>query len=179
MRSVSARGRWLFAGAAAIASLALVAFVSARRGEPAIPTASYVNQLGGYRLEYPREWTATSMGATTKFSSPERDVVVGVGRAPVGSLARASTTFTGTVLRAYSDVRVGGEMRQTIDGRRALLVAGQAVNLTGASVRWMTITMTGDPNLGISVFTRADSDPERLLPMLHALIGSVEPAVTG
>jgi hypothetical protein len=146
---------------------------------PFVQTASFANQLGGYRLEYPVGWTATAMSATTRVASAERDVVVGIGRAPAGSLASASRAFTAAVLRVYRQVRIGSRTEQEVAERDAVLFAGTGVNATGVSVRWLTVTMRdGGRNLGVSVFTRADSDPERLLPMLHTLIGSIEPIGT-
>jgi hypothetical protein len=80
------------------------------------------------------------------------------------------------VLRAYSAVRIDGSQRQKIGGKDAILISGSATNISRVRLRWLTVTIADrDRTYGISIFTRASSNPASVLPTVEAIVASFRP----
>jgi hypothetical protein len=139
-------------------------------------TVRYSNTDGGYALRYPSGWHAATEGSTARFTSPARDVVVGIGRLEGEMLQQAARTFTGALLESYRQVRADAGTRRAIGGRPAIWIAGSAVNRSGVALRWLAITIdAGARTYGVSVFTPTGSDPRDVLPQVEVIVASLRP----
>ena len=64
--------------------------------------------------------------------------------------------------------------RESVGERTALVVTGHGTNSSGVRLRWATLTIRDrSRNLGIAVFTDTKSDPEKVMPGLHLIVGSL------
>ena len=172
-----ARRRGLvIAAAAAVVAAAIFGSIAGDEPRARVAMQPFTNRSGGYIVDYPVGWSATAMGSTTKFTHPADDVVVGLGRVASAPLGSAARTFTDAVLRAYSAVRIDGSQRQKIGGKDAILISGSATNISRVRLRWLTVTIADrDRTYGISIFTRASSNPASVLPTVEAIVASFRP----
>lgn len=134
----------------------------------------HVNERAGYLFSYPDAWDISSFGATARLVSPDGDVVMTFGTAPLGSLEEASDQEVAKATSSYEDVElVADKVSRTLQGLRSLVVGGTAIDATGASVHFLVITIQGpDENRAITVRFSADADPLEALPVIQQIVAS-------
>jgi hypothetical protein len=134
----------------------------------------HVNEQAGYLFSYPDSWDISSSGATARLVSPDGNVVMTFGMAPLGSLEEASDQAVAKATSSFVDVElVAGEVSRTLQGLRSLVVGGNAIDATGASVQFLVIAIQGpDENRAITVRFSADADPLDALPVIKQIVAS-------
>lgn len=134
----------------------------------------HTNKAGGYSFSYPAKWKVRKDGSTSVATAPGSEQIVSFGTAPDGPLRRAARRFLSQVVRAYEEPALSAAELQTIDDRRALAVAGEAVNESGIAIRFLTVTVAGgrNGNYGIAVYTNAAADPTQTLPVMQTILDS-------
>ncbi|MPZ68348.1 MAG: hypothetical protein GEU71_02335 [Actinobacteria bacterium] len=135
---------------------------------------THSNRAGGYSFSYPSEWKVRKDGSTSIVTAPGSTQIVSFGTAPDGPLRRSARRFLSQVVRAYQDPALSAAELQRIDDRRALAVAGEAVNESGVAIRFLTVTVAGgrDGNYGIAAYTDAAANPTETLPVMQAILDS-------
>jgi hypothetical protein len=142
---------------------------------PSLPDVKvHVNDRAGYLFSYPDSWALSPSGQDAMLVSPDGDVVVSFGLAPIGSLERASDGVLASLTSGYGDVElVAGDVERTEQGERSLVVGGTATDENGDLIRFLAITIQGsDQNRAITVHFSADSDPVAVLPSIREIVAS-------
>jgi hypothetical protein len=142
---------------------------------PSLPDVNvHVNDRAGYLFSYPNSWALSPSGQDAMLVSPDGDVVLSFGLAPIGSLERASDGVVESLTTGYGDVRlVAGDVERTEQGERSLVVGGTATDGNGDLIRFLAITIQGsDRNRAITVHFSADSDPVAVLPSIREIVAS-------
>lgn len=142
---------------------------------PSLPGVNvHVNDRAGYLFSYPNSWALAPSGQDAMLVSPNGDVVVSFGLAPIGSLERASDGVVASLTNGYGDVElVAGGVERTEQGERSLVVGGTATDANGDLIRFLAITIQGsDQNRAITVHFSADSDPVAVLPSIREIVAS-------
>ena len=138
-------------------------------------TDPYVNERGGYSFELPADWRARGVGQTTNLRGPDDEAAVSIGPVDAGSLSSASRSLLSALREGYESVEVASRNRQEVAGAPARAVAGTAVNLQGARLRFLTIAVDGRGRyFGINVFAPESSDPAQVLPAVQTIVSTFE-----
>jgi hypothetical protein len=134
----------------------------------------HVNEGGGYLFSYPDTWEITSTGDRTRLISPDDEVIITFGTGPSGSLEETSDRVLENVTRSYSAVElVAPEIERTPQGFRSVVAGGDALEATGARVRFLSITIQGpDENRAIIVRFAPSADPIEALPAIQEIVSS-------
>jgi hypothetical protein len=142
------------------------------------PTESFksrgvVSAKGGYELKMPSSWQVSKSGRATTMTSPRGDMVVTVGPAPRGGLAKAANEIFASVAKTYSKVAFLGAARQKVDGREAVVFSGQGTNERDIRLRFIGVTFNdGGHNHSMTAFVRKDSDAGRVLPRIEDILNT-------
>jgi hypothetical protein len=135
------------------------------------------NHPGGYEFSYPSGWQVGHKGVNTTVTNPAGDVAIAIGPAPRGKLRAVSFTFARQVRSSYDNARIDAVRRESVGKRTALVVTGHGTNSSGVRLRWATLTIRDrSRNLGVAVFTDKRSEPEKVMPGLHLIVGSLHRA---
>lgn len=149
--------------------------------EPLAPVQgmeTHVNVDGGYGFRHPSGWEVTDDGTVSKLQSPVSDVVVSFGLMPRGNLGEASSRLVTSLQDAQRNTHIIGQQTDLIGGTPSVLVSGLGTNGSGLRVRFLAITVRGDPtNYAIAVFVPADSDASQLLPPIQRIVSSFRPSI--
>jgi hypothetical protein len=138
---------------------------------------AHVNLQAGYRFRYPITWEVAEDGTLTKLQSPKEDVVISFGLSQQGGLEASSEALVASIEDAHHNSRIIGAQQKEIGGSPSVIVAGLGTNDSGLRVRFLAITVEGEPNnYAISVFVPASSDADRLLPPIQRIVGSFRPS---
>lgn len=136
-------------------------------------TNEVVNTAGGYEIDVPDGWTSTQDGRTTKVKSPDGETLITFGLGRTGPLPVAATLFFQQVGGGYENVQIFPPEGKKIHGKQALVYGGIGTNNKKLKVRFLTITVENAPtNYGITVFTAAGSDPQKVLPEVNRVVES-------
>ncbi len=175
--------RWNVAAPAIVGALALViagylAWLTFQhdpaaqpaKAAPAVTTHTLVNRSGGYSVQVPAGMQATRSGTSTHIRDKGRTLAVTITPTPRGTPASNNTSVLRTMVSTYRSVRLTANEQRRIDGRAALASYGQAVTKKGVALRFLLITITGkSQNFAISTFAAANSDPQKVLPIIRAI----------
>lgn len=144
-------------------------------GTTPIPTDRMVSEEGGFAIAVPRDLDAERAGGTVQLVSRTKDLVVMVGPAGDGTLRRAERRVLDEMKSQYRKLAVLGREPLEVDDRPAQTVFGQAVNETGAKVRFAVITVHADDrNFTMAAYTAYDADPSTVLPRVNAIANGFE-----
>jgi hypothetical protein len=134
----------------------------------------HVNEGGGYLFSYPDTWEIISAGNGTRLISSDDEVIITFETGPSGSLEEASDRVMENVTRSYSAVElVAPEIERTPQGFRSVVAGGDALEATGARVRFLSITIQGpDENRAIIVRFAPSADPIEALPAIQEIVSS-------
>lgn len=134
----------------------------------------YVNQARGYGFAYPGTWDRRETERLTRITSPRGGIIVSFGLGSPGNLATASSRLLRS-LTGLSDQEQIGVRRERIGGSPSLLVSGIATDESGRSVRFLAISIRGEPrSYAISIVVPSGSDPAAVLPRLEEIVSSFE-----
>jgi len=140
----------------------------------------YVNTSQGYSFAYPPTWTIREEEGLTRLESPNGRIRVLFRTGVSGDLEIASGRLFDSLADITSNEQLIGVTREQIDGARSLLVSGTATDAEGEPVRFLAITIRGEPqNYGISIFVPRGSDPVRVLPRIEEIVASFDVLGTG
>jgi PsbP-like protein len=140
----------------------------------------YVNPSQGYGFAYPPTWTIREEDRLTRLESPNGRIRVLFRTGMSGDLEIASSRLLDSLADITSNEQLIGVTREQIDGARSLLVSGTATDEAGEPVRFLAITVRGDPhNYAISIFVPRASDPVRVLPRIEEIVASFDVLGTG
>jgi hypothetical protein len=143
--------------------------------QPRLDVAEYVNGTLGYGFEYPKSWTVRESAQVTALENPNGRIRVVFGIGPSGDLDTAASRVIDSLSDVASDRELIGMTHETIDGSRSLLVSGTATDDSGRRVRFLAITVRGEPkNYAISIFVPRESDPVRVLPRIEEIVSSFD-----
>jgi hypothetical protein len=149
---------------------------------PSVPTptaqgARHTNAAAGYSFLRPAGWEVSESGTVSELTGPDQEVTVSFGLGADGRLGESSADFAASIEDTYDDAQLEAPSRESIAGRRAVLIGGSAVNDEGASLRFLAITLrVDDENYAIAVFVSDASDPVRVLPAVEEIVASFEAA---
>ena len=134
----------------------------------------HLNEGGGYLFSYPDTWELTSAGDEASLSSPDDEVIMTFGTGPSGSLEEASDRILKDITSSYTDVKlVAGQIERTPQGFRSVVAGGDALDASGAQIRFLVITIEGpDENRAITVRFSRSADPLGALPAIQEIISS-------
>lgn len=134
----------------------------------------HVNEGAGYLFSYPDSWEIATVHDTTRLVGLDGDVAMTFAAAPSGSLDVASDRVVGDVTSVYSDVElVASERNQTPQGLRSLVTGGEAVDASGASVRFLIITIEGHGrNRAITIRFAPEANPLDALTAIQEIVAS-------
>jgi hypothetical protein len=155
--------------------------------EPASPppqqeqdVVEYVNATHGYGFTYPATWNIREDERLTRLESPNGRIRVVFRPGASGDLEVASGRLVESLTEITSNEQLIGMTREQIDGSRSLLVSGTATDDAGERVRFLAITVRGEPqNYAISIFVPRRSDPVRVLPRIEEIVASFDVFGTG
>lgn len=154
---------------AAGTSITLLVGASPERLEP----TAYVNGPGGYAFRTPSSWELREVGPLAEIVSPNGDIVITFERRARGSLEEASERLVASLLETRSNSELVGQRRELIANSPALLVSGTATEDTGEAIRFLAITVRGEPrSYAISIIVPAGSNPEQVLPRIEEIVTS-------
>jgi hypothetical protein len=140
---------------------------------------AHVNLQAGYRFRHPITWEVAEEGTLTKLQSPKEDIVISFGLSPEGGLESSSKALVSSLEDAHHNSRIIGAQQKEIGGSPSVIVAGLGTNASGLRVRFLAITVEGEPrNYAIAVFVPATSDADRLLPPIQRVVSSFRPSNT-
>jgi hypothetical protein len=135
----------------------------------------YENRVQGYGFTYPGTWDLREAARFTRLQSPDGRIVASFRLWASGDLDVASSRLLDSLADAHRDLDLIGMTRERIDGSRSIIVSGTATNEAGRPVRFLAITIRGEPlNYAISIFVPRRSDPARVLPRLESIVSSFE-----
>ncbi len=159
-------------------SVAQAPSTSARPGSPSsvdqLPGVDvHVNDQAGYLFSYPDSWQLTPSGENTDLLSPDGEVEMTFGVAPLGSLREASDSVVQDLTGAFADAKiVARDVERTEQGQPSLVVGGTATD-AGGSISFLVITIQGqDRSWAITVRFSGDSKPLSALPAIREIIAS-------
>jgi hypothetical protein len=134
----------------------------------------HLNEGGGYLFSYPDTWEIASAGDEARLFSPDDEVVMTFGTGPSGSLEVAADRVLENATSSYADVElVAGQIERTPQGFRSVVAGGDALDATGARVRFLVITIQApDENRAITVRFSPSADPLEALPAIQEIISS-------
>lgn len=134
----------------------------------------YVNHAQGYGFSYPGTWDLRETEGLTRVRSPSGVITVSFRLGAAGDLEFASSRL----LKSFtdlSDLELIGMRHERIGGSRSLLVSGTATDESGRPVRFLAITIRGQPrSYAISVVVPRGSEPARVLPRIEEIVSSFE-----
>lgn len=135
----------------------------------------YVNRVQGYGFTYPGTWDLREGARFTRIQSPNGRIVVSYRLWASGDLDVASSRLLDSLANAHTELELIGMTRERIGGSPSLIVSGTATNEAGRPVRFLAITIRGEPlNYAISIFVPRRSDPARVLPVIESIVSSFE-----
>lgn len=142
--------------------------------EPSAPEPTpYVNGAGGFAFRAPPSWDLREVGPLAEIVSPNGNIVITFERGARGSLEVASERLVGSLLETRSNSELIGQRRELIGDSRSILVSGTAREDTGEAIRFLAITVRGEPrNYAISIVVPAGSNPEQVLPQIEEIVTS-------
>ena len=134
----------------------------------------HLNEGGGYLFSYPDTWEITSAGDTARLISPDEEVVISFGTSPPGPLESASDRALESATSSYEDVElVASEIERTPQGFRSVVSGGDALDATGARIRFLVITIEGpNQNRAVTVRFAPSADPLESLSSIQDIISS-------
>jgi hypothetical protein len=142
---------------------------------PTAQTVRHTNAVAGYSFLRPAGWEVSESGTVSELTGPDQDVTVSFGLGADGRLGESSADFAASIEDTYDDAQLEAPSRESIAGRRAVLIGGSAVNDEGTSLRFLAITLRVDEeNYAIAVFVSDTSDPVRVLPAVEEIVASFE-----
>ena len=142
--------------------------------------AEYVNGTYDYGFEYPTSWTVHENAQITSLENPNGRIRVRFGIGPSSDLETAAARSIHSLSDVTSDRDVIGMTRDKIDGSSSLLVSGTAIDDGGRRVRFLSITVRGQPkNYAISILVPHRSDPVTVLPQVEEIVSSFDVLATG
>lgn len=152
-----------------------------RSGSPAdLGVAEYVNGTHDYGFEYPASWTVHENARITSLENPNGRIRVRFGIGPSSDQGTTRARLIHSLSNVTSDRDVIGMTREKIDGSRSLLVSGTAIDDGGRRVRFLSITVRGQPkNYAISILVPRRSDPATVLPQIEEIVSSFDVLATG
>ena len=131
----------------------------------------HLNEMGGYLFSYPDSWELTAAGDDARLTSPDDEVVMTFGTGPSGSLEVASDRVLGKVANSHANVDLVAA--ETPQGFRSIVAGGDALDASGARVRFLVITIEGpDRNRAIIVRFSPSADPLEASPAIQEIISS-------
>jgi hypothetical protein len=135
----------------------------------------YENRVQGYGFTYPRTWDLREDIRFTRLQSPNGRIVASFRLWEPGDLDVASSRLLDSLADDLGDLELIGMTRERIGGSRSIIVSGTTTNEAGRPVRFLAITIRGEPlNYAISIFVPRGSDPTRVLPRLESIVSSFE-----
>lgn len=144
---------------------------------PTAQSVRYTNAAAGYSFLRPAGWEVSDSGTVSELTGPDQDVTVSFGVGADGGLRASSADLAASIEHTYDDARLEGPRRESIAGRRAVLIGGSAVNEEGTGLRFLAITLrVDDENYAIAVFVSDTSDPVRVLPAVEEIVASFQAA---
>jgi hypothetical protein len=144
---------------------------------PTAQSVRYTNAAAGYSFLRPAGWEVSDSGTVSELTGPDQDVTVSFGVGADGGLRESSAHFAASIEHSYADAQLDAPSRESIAGRRAVLIGGSAVNDEGTGLRFLAITLrVDDENYAIAVFVSDTSDPVRVLPAVEEIVASFEAA---
>jgi hypothetical protein len=144
---------------------------------PTAQSVRHTNAAAGYSFLRPAGWEVSESGTVSELTGPDQDVTVSFGLGADGRLGESSADFGASIEDAYHDAQLEAPSRESIAGRRAVLIGGSAVNDEGTTLRFLAITLRVDEeNYAIAVFVSDASDPVRILPAVEEIVASFEAA---
>jgi hypothetical protein len=142
--------------------------------------AEYVNGTHDYGFEYPASWTVHENAQITSLENPNGRIRVRFGVGPSSDLGTTAARSIHSLSDVTSDRDVIGMTRERIDGSNSLLVSGTAIDDSGRRVRFLSITVRGQPrNYAISILVPRRSDPVTVLPQIEDIVSSFDVLATG
>ena len=146
-----------------------------------LETIAYTNRPGRYGFEYPSTWALEADADRAWIESPDGDIEIFFEPAQPGALTLASDRLVSSLFGS-EDPRGAliGTRWERIGGSRSLLVGGITTDVVGRRVRFLAITVRGDPrHYSISVVVPSRSNPARILPIVEQIVSSfnvIEPS---
>jgi hypothetical protein len=135
----------------------------------------YENRVQGFGFTYPRTWDLREGARFTRIQSPNGHIVASYRLWESGDLDVASSRLLDSIADAHPRLELIGMTRERIAGSRSIIVSGTATNEAGRPVRFLAITIRGEPlNYAISIFVPRRSDPARVLPRIESIVSSFE-----
>jgi len=148
--------------------------------QPRLNVLEYVNATQGFGFEYPASWTLREDERRTSLENPSGRIRVLFGLGAAGNLDVATTRLVASLSDVASNRQLIGTTHEEIDGSRSMLVSGTAIDDAGRAVRFLAITVRGEPrNYAISILVPRRSDPVRVLPRIEEIVSSFDVLATG
>lgn len=142
--------------------------------------AEYVNGTYDYGFEYPASWTVRENAQITSLENPNGRIRVRFGIGPSSDLGTTAARSIHSLSDVTSDRNVIGMTREKVDGSSSLLVSGTAIDDGGQRVRFLSISVRGQPrNYAISILVPRRSDPVTVLPQIEEIVSSFDVLATG
>jgi hypothetical protein len=147
---------------------------------PRVEVGEYVSRTHGYAFTYPPTWSISEHDELTRLESPSGRVRLLFGIGTSGPLDVTSRRLFGSLSDVTSNERLVGATSERIDGSRSVLVSGTAIDDAGRAVRFLAITVRGEPkNYAISILVPRRSDPDRILPQIEEIVSSFDVLSSG
>jgi hypothetical protein len=144
-------------------------------GAAEVATDRVYSEAAGFAVAVPRDLEATRAGRTVRLVSHAKDLVVVVGPAGPGSLARAERRLLARMKDGYPEVSVLGTQAVEVDGYPAQTVFGNAVNDADTRLRFAVVTVhAGNRNYTVASYAAYDADPAEVLPRVNAVANGFE-----
>jgi hypothetical protein len=135
----------------------------------------YVDPTRGYGFSYPATWSLREEERVIQVESPNGRILLRFQLGASGDLDAASSRLLDSLADTTSNRELIGTTREQIDGSRSVLVSGTATDEAGKPVRFLAITVRGEPqNYAISIFVPRRSDPARVLPRIEEIVTSFD-----
>lgn len=145
------------------------------RQETVPGSVEYVNRTMGFAFTYPGTWDLREAERFTRIQNPSGRIVVSYRLGASRDLDVESRRLLESLADAHPDLELIDTRRERIDGSPSLIVSGTATGEAGQPVRFLAITIRGEPrNYTISIFVPRHSDPARVLPRIEEIVSSFE-----
>lgn len=147
-------------------------------GVPKVATDRLVSEVGGFAFDVPSQLQASRQGDTVRLVSGSKELVVVVGPAGPGSLAKAQKRMLARLSAEYPKMRLLATESAEVNGNPTRTVYGQAVNKAGTPLRLAVVTVhaaQGAPrNFTVASYTADGAEPGTVLPLVNTVVNSFE-----
>lgn len=108
---------------------------------PRVASHPFVSRSAGFAVRVPDGMRIYRSRDAARFTSPDRSLVVSVGRVAGAPPTRTMNDFLATLRGSYDHLRLLAHEHQRVDGRPALLVSGLADSRHRVGLRFLVIVV--------------------------------------